>query len=144
MHICKYCIVFLGQEKIHFYIASNFIDHITYCFWCDDVLLLNDAKMLIHFFCIISIFKNLDNIVVQCHLLWWIFQFLNLTLMHYRSAFSKIHKTSILVWLKIGPKERICPLFLDKKISPKNGLYFWKSYTQGSPVEFNLDFLGIF
>ena len=34
--------------------------------------------------------------------------------------------------------------FLGKKISPKKGLYFWKSYTQGSPVEFNLDYLGMF
>ena len=109
--------------------------------WCASFKWRKNAHS---FFCIISIFKHLDDIVVQCHLLWWIFQFLNLTLMHYRSAFSKIHKTSILVWLKIGPKERICPLFLDKKISPKNGLYFWRSYTQGSPVEFNLDYLGIF
>ena len=48
------------------------------------------------------------------------------------------------VWPKIGPKEGICPLFWDQKFSPKNYLYFWTSYTQGSPVEFNLDYLGIF
>ena len=60
------------------------------------------------------------------------------------ASFCNIHNVSILVCPKIGPKEGICPLFWDQKFSPKKGLYFWTSYTQGSPFEFNLDYLGIF
>ena len=65
--------------------------------WCASFKWRKNAHS---FFCIISVFKNLDNIVVQCHLLLWIFQFLNLTLMHYMGDFCKI-PLSFVFWQKL-------------------------------------------
>ena len=55
---------------------------------------------------------------------------------------------SILVWPKIGPKERICPLFFDKKNqSQKESIFFGQVTLKGvqlSLILIIIDYLGIF